>query len=132
MEHRFKDKSPRAETRSDGGFDLDNLLHPAKAFAHPSRVVDDPDLTLNEKRAILASWASDACAIEAAPSLRCLPGGQQPVSFDDVMEALRALDKQAQNRAGDSDRYRRILRRQRRGFPSSSGRGDRGQGPPLI
>jgi hypothetical protein len=132
MEHRFKDKSLRAESRSDGGFDLDNLLRPAKAFAHPSKVVDDPDLTLNEKRAILASWASDACAIEAAPSLRCMPGGQRPVSFDDVMEALRALDKQAQDRGGDSDRYRRILRRKRRGFASRSGRSDRGQGRPLI
>jgi len=51
-------------------FDLDDLLHPAQAFSHPSEVVNDPDLTLNEKRAILASWASDACAIEAAPALR--------------------------------------------------------------
>ena len=49
----------------DTGWDLDNLLHPAQAFEHPSNVVNDPDLTLNEKRAILASWASDACAIEA-------------------------------------------------------------------
>ena len=49
---------------------LDSLLHPAQAFEHPSQVVNDLDLTLNEKRAILASWASDACAIEAAPSLR--------------------------------------------------------------
>jgi len=48
-------------------FDLDALLHPANAFAHPMDVVRDEDLTLNEKRAILASWASDACAIEAAP-----------------------------------------------------------------
>jgi hypothetical protein len=46
--------------------DLDALLHPAQAFEHPSDVVNDPDLTLNEKRAILASWASDACAMEAA------------------------------------------------------------------
>jgi hypothetical protein len=51
-------------------FDLDALLHPANAFAHPMDVVRDEDLTLNEKRAILASWASDACAIEAAPDLR--------------------------------------------------------------
>jgi hypothetical protein len=50
------------------------LLHPAQAFEHPSDVVNDPDLTLNEKRAILASWASDACAPEAAPRLRCAPG----------------------------------------------------------
>ena len=49
-------------------YDLDSLLHPAQAFEHPSRVVSDPDLTLNEKRAILSSWASDACAIEAAPT----------------------------------------------------------------
>ena len=47
------------------GADFDDLLHPARAFARPSDVVDDPDLTLNEKRAILASWASDSCAAEA-------------------------------------------------------------------
>ena len=29
--------------------DLDALLHPAQAFEHPSDVVSDPDLTLNEK-----------------------------------------------------------------------------------
>ena len=60
-------------TRDD--YDLDDLLHPAQAFGHPSEVVNDPDLTVNEKRAILASWASDACALEAAPSLRCAPAG---------------------------------------------------------
>ena len=56
--------------RTCDDYDLSQLLHPAQAFEHPSEVVDDPDLTLNEKRAILASWASDACAIEAAPDLR--------------------------------------------------------------
>jgi hypothetical protein len=70
--------------------DLDDLLHPAQAFDHPSDVVEDPDLSLNEKRAILASWASDACAIEAAPDLRQLPAGKRPVRFDDIMDALRA------------------------------------------
>ena len=53
------------------GWDPYDLLHPAQAFEHPSHVVYDPDLTLNEKRAILASWASDACAPEANPHLRC-------------------------------------------------------------
>lgn len=77
------------------GWDPSDLLHPAHAFEHPARVVDDPDLTLNEKRAILASWASDACAPESAPSLRSAPDGKKPVPFDDVMEALRALDKQS-------------------------------------
>ncbi len=99
-------------TRDD--YDLDDLLHPAQAFGHPSEVVNDPDLTLNEKRAILASWASDACALEAAPSLRRVPGGQRPVLFDEVMEALRALDRQANQRPEEGARYRRMLRRQHR------------------
>lgn len=98
---------------NDDGFDLDSLLHPAQAFEHPSHVVNDPDLTLNEKRAILASWASDACAIEAAPALRHAPGGKEPVRFDDVMEALRTLDKQAQQGGDAAARYRRVLRRGR-------------------
>ena len=35
-------------------------------FERPKDVVSHPDLTLAEKRAILASWASDACAVEAS------------------------------------------------------------------
>ncbi len=89
-------------------FSLDELLHPANAFEHPSQVVNDPDLTLNEKRAILASWASDACAIEAAPELRARPRGS-PVRFDDIIDALRTLDKQANN----NNNYGRVLRRRR-------------------
>ena len=83
-----------------GGFD--RLLHPANAFAHPINVVDDQDLTLTEKRAILASWASDAR--EAA-----LPSdGAIVVPFDVVMDALKELDR----RCGDlrtPPRYRKIL-----------------------
>ena len=95
------------------GWDPNDLLHPAQAFEHPSHVVYDPDLTLNEKRAILASWASDACALEAAPDFRHAPGGKQPVLFDAVMEALRTLDKQATEQGNDSAHYRRVLRRGR-------------------
>jgi hypothetical protein len=84
---------------------LDEFLHPAQAFLHPSEVVNDPDLSLNEKRAILASWASDACAIEAAPALRSASGGSL-VSFDDIMDALRILDKQA-----NGLRYRHVFGR---------------------
>src|SRR2546430_17352357 len=79
-----------AEPRNE--YDLDALLHPAQAFARPNDVVNDPDLTLSEKRAILASWASDACAVEAAPALR-RPPGSNPVAFDGIMDALRALDR---------------------------------------
>jgi hypothetical protein len=75
-------------------FDLDQLLHPSEAFSRPSEVANDPDLTLNEKRAILASWASDPCAAEAAPALRQRPGGPA-VPVDEVLEALCALDHEA-------------------------------------
>ena len=111
MEHKLQKLPPEADYQAnDDGFDLDNLLHPAHAFEHPSHVVNDPDLTLNEKRAILASWASDACAIEAAPGLRRAPGGKKPVRFDDVIEALRTLDKEAQQGGDSAARYRRVLR----------------------
>lgn len=92
-------------------FDIDSVLHPAQAFGHPSEVVNDPDLTLNEKRAILASWASDACAIEAAPALRKSPSGP-PVRFDDVMDALRGLDKKAQEPQVPRH-WQRVVRRRR-------------------
>jgi hypothetical protein len=105
-------------------FDLDQLLHPAQAFNHPSAVVEDPDLTLNEKRAILAAWASDACAVEAAPEFRTGPAGT--VKFDDIMDALRELDKQVypptiDRKLRKSVRHR-IFRRER---------GGTGEGQPL-
>jgi hypothetical protein len=95
----------------DGG--LDALLHPAQAFEHPMSVVNDPDLTLSEKRAILASWASDICAVGAAPALRRVPGTGKAVAFDDVMDALRNLDRLA----GGERRphYRRVLENRRPG-----------------
>jgi hypothetical protein len=110
--------------------ELDALLHPANAFARPADVVNDPDLTLYEKRAILASWASDACAVEAAPDLRRVTE-ERMVRFDDVMDALRALDRLG----GDEDRIRRRDRRAvgsrepypfRRRRDSGDGSGNRG------
>jgi hypothetical protein len=71
---------------------LDRLLHPGRFFDSPDDVVADPGLTLYEKRAILSSWASDACAVESMPALRHPPGVTRPVSFDDIMDALAKLD----------------------------------------
>ena len=59
-----RNRTPFAR-RASGPRDLLALLRPAGAFAYPRQVVQDPDLTLNEKRAILASWASDACSKDA-------------------------------------------------------------------
>jgi hypothetical protein len=77
--------------------DFEALLHPARAYEHPRDVVADADLTLDEKRAILSSWASDACAVEDFPELREV-SGIAPVKFDDIMDALRELDCQLERR----------------------------------
>lgn len=98
-------------TQAPFDLDLDELLHPAQAFEHPQQVVDDPDLTLNEKRAILASWASDACAIEAAPALRRPPGTSLAISVDEILQALRILNRQADADTAPSSWARRQVRR---------------------
>ena len=95
-------------TGKEKDFNLDHLLHPAGAFRTPMEVVNDPDMTVQEKRAILASWASDACAVEASPELRELPAAV--VRFDDIMDALKRLDGEAAN----NPNYGKFINRARR------------------
>ncbi len=80
------------------------LLHPARHFSHPEDVLRDDTLDVQEKRAILASWASDACAVESMPALRKLPNAEEPVAFDAVMDALRQLDDIRSEVDGNCDR----------------------------
>ena len=75
--------------------DLAPLMHPPEAFKHPQDVASRPDLTIEEKRAILASWASDACAVEAAPALRRPPGSRRTFSVDEILATLCSLDREA-------------------------------------
>jgi hypothetical protein len=79
-----------AET--DNVFNFNALLHPGTVYDHPRDVVTDAGLTLSEKRAILASWASDASAIASCPALRAPDGLKSPVPVDEILEALCALD----------------------------------------
>src|SRR5258705_9294531 len=99
--------------RDDFDIDLNALLHPAAAFDHPRDVLNDPDLTQQEKRAILSSWASDVCAVHSEPSLRRAPGGKCHVSFDDIVDALRSLDDPTPPRPGG--KATRLRPRWRRG-----------------
>src|SRR5256714_9169794 len=101
-------------SHDDFDLDLNALLHPASAFDHPRDVLNDPDLTRAEKRAILSSWASDACAIASAPGLRHPPGAKQPVTFDDIIDALRALDDPPPRPGGKSMRLRPPWRQRNR------------------
>ncbi|TXN60467.1 hypothetical protein FV228_23115, partial [Methylobacterium sp. WL18] len=67
------------------------FVAPGDVFRHPREVLSYPGLSRAEKRAILASWASDARAVESCPTLRCLPGCRaEPVPIDDVLAALQA------------------------------------------
>jgi hypothetical protein len=76
----------------DNVFDINALIHPGRVFNHPRDVVSHPTLTLAEKRAILASWASDASAIASCPALRAPNGLKAPVTIDEILDALCVLD----------------------------------------
>lgn len=73
--------------------EIDQLLHPSCFYARPADVVADSLLTVQERRAILSSWASDACAVESNPCLRKPPSAQTPITFDEIMDALAQLDR---------------------------------------
>ena len=103
-------------------FELDQLLNPASIFDHPRDVLNDPDLTRQEKRAILSAWASDACAVQCLPGMRYLPESKSPVSFDDIIDALKSLDDDPPPRPGGKPmRLRRPWRRRRGWDDNTSG-----------
>ena len=84
----------------DNVFDINALIHPGTVFNHPREVVRHPTLTLAEKRAILASWASDASAIASCPALRAPDGLKAPVTIDEILDALCELDGKPRNPPG--------------------------------
>jgi hypothetical protein len=76
----------------DNIIDLNAILHPGSVYDHPRHVVADPTLSIGQKRAILASWASDAAAVVSNPALREVPGSHHVVTIDEVLDALSSLD----------------------------------------
>ena len=79
----------------DNVFDLNALLYPV--FDHPRDELAHPSLSMSEKRAILASWASDA---SSCPALRAPAGLKAPVTVDEILEALCELDGGPRNLPG--------------------------------
>lgn len=59
----------------------------------PIDVVRAPAVSVDDKRTILAAWASDFYAVDSKPALRHLPGTPAPVSIDEVQGALMELDR---------------------------------------
>jgi hypothetical protein len=68
-------------------------VRPAVGFSDPLDVLKDPHLTTRQKREILASWASDASAVQDEPQLRWLLGTPEPVPLAEVKAALARLDR---------------------------------------
>jgi hypothetical protein len=92
--HRVSSKNGghHATAFDDNVLDINALLHPGTIFDHPRDVPAHPSLLVSEKRAILASWASDASAIASCPALLAPAGLKAPVTIDEILEALCELD----------------------------------------
>ncbi|HWA18313.1 MAG TPA: hypothetical protein VG757_04900 [Devosia sp.] len=63
----------------------------SRVWVDPNSVLNDPKMSLEEKRALLASWASDARAVPNYPPLRQLENGAL-VTIDTILDALKRLD----------------------------------------
>ena len=80
-------------------------------FNHPHQVVSDPEIGLDEKRAILSAWASDRHAVESLPALRHLPGTPFPVTFSSIMDARAQLDRLSGANDDDPPRPPGVIKR---------------------
>jgi hypothetical protein len=70
---------------------------------HPDEVIRHPRLSRGEKRALLASWASDAHAVENQPTLRRLDNGAV-IPVDQILSALKVLDEMHTGGEGSTGR----------------------------
>lgn len=76
-------------------------------YTDPRQVVEDPLLTIPEKREMLASWACDSRAPHDSPSSRMLDSGAV-VQVREILEALKSLDETARPTQNDELRWSRL------------------------
>ena len=69
------------------------MSQPVSRILHPFDIVRHPTFEPEVKRNILARWASDRFAVTDQPGLRRAPGAAKAVPVDDVLAALRSLDR---------------------------------------
>jgi len=81
------------EDVSTSEFGGHRALEPASPFKHLREVLEHPSLSRSDKRALLAGWASDSCAVDGRPAWRQIPGSGALIMVDDLLDALRALDR---------------------------------------
>lgn len=70
----------------------DPFFHPVSHYRSPHDVLIDVELSTDEKRMILSSWASDMYVVESHPALREVPGIPRKLRLDDILAALKQLD----------------------------------------
>lgn len=78
----------------------------ATIYTDPRQVVDDPLLTIPQKRELLASWAADSRALPASPASRMLDSGAV-VHVREILEALKSLDESERPAETDEQHWRR-------------------------
>lgn len=86
MEKQMSD--PRLDQPEEFGV----VHHLQRHHSDPFAVVADPGMSVEDKRAMLADWASDARAVRDYPALRRLDTGAV-VDINSVLSALKQLDE---------------------------------------
>ncbi|RWY79057.1 hypothetical protein EHI44_31155 [Rhizobium leguminosarum] len=69
------------------------VLLPGLRLERPRDVLKARALSIDDKRKILAAWASDFYTVVSNPAFRHIPGTPQPVTIDEISAALRDLDR---------------------------------------
>ncbi|MBW9117397.1 hypothetical protein JNB88_27635 [Rhizobium cauense] len=68
------------------------VLVPGMQVERPIDILRAGSVGIDDKRTILATWASDFYAVDSMPGLRHLPGTPEPVTIDEIQTALKELD----------------------------------------
>ena len=69
------------------------ILLQGMQLQRPIDVVKATALPIDDRRTVLAAWASEIYAVDAHPAFRHIPGTPEPVSIDEIQSALGELDR---------------------------------------
>lgn len=69
------------------------ILFQGMQLQRPIDVVKAAALPADDKRTILAAWASDFYAVDSKPAFRHIPGTPEPIPIDEIRFALKELDR---------------------------------------
>jgi hypothetical protein len=71
---------------------VEPIFYSISHYDSPDDVLHDAGLSIEEKRVILSSWASDMYVVESHPTLREIPGIPHKLHLKDILNALKRLD----------------------------------------